>query len=162
MKKTLPLTCITALILATLAAATVEAADVISKTQTTGPYTVTLKVLPAESFSGANPAMAWDGGAKAMAEDATPQPPNHHMVVFVKKDGEPVADATVTIRYRRIGAKDSQWRTLPVARMHEAGQGEATEHYGNNVWLVHGDYQAEVTVNGSEPVPFEFILPVGS
>jgi len=70
--------------------------------------------------------------------------PNHHLVVFIKKDGKPVEDAQVAMAYRESGRKE--WRELPVARMHVAGKGAETTHYGNNVYLAPGKYEVRVTV----------------
>jgi hypothetical protein len=139
-------------------------AQAVSKTAMAGPYAVTLKVLPAESFSGPGAAMARDAGAEAAMING-PEHPNHHMVAFVKRDGKPVERATVTISYRRVPAskmgktsKAGPWTKLPVARMHVAGQSLKTTHYGNNVSLEPGTYQARVTVNGKGPAIFRFTL----
>jgi hypothetical protein len=129
----------------------------VTETATTGPYQLTLKVLPAESFTGADAEMVRDGGATPV-ELGGPSTPNHHLVVFVKKDSKPVADATVTVRYRLVG-ESASWVDLPVVRMHVAGKGRETTHYGNNVHLDNGAYEAEVTVNGSQPATFRFALP---
>ena len=133
----------------------------ISKTEVTGPYTVTLKVLPAESFTGPKAEMAWDAGAKPVTLDSAASP-NHHMVAFVERDGHPMEEATVTIRYRQEEPGMPEWRMLPVARMHVAGKGAATTHYGNNVRLEPGRWSVEVTVDGSQPALFHFTLPGGS
>ncbi len=134
------------------------AAEGISETAVTGPYTVTLKVLPAESFTGPKAAMTWDAGASAVDLDSAANP-NHHVVAFVERDGRPVESATVTIRYRRAEPGMPEWTMLPVARMHVSGKSLATTHYGNNVRLEAGHYTAEVTVDGSEPALFHFNLP---
>lgn len=131
-------------------------AQAVSQTSMAGPYSVTLKVLPPEAFHGYKAPMARDAGAKAVAVNG-PKDPNHHMVAFVKKDGKPVEDATVHIRYRKASASD--WTSLPVARMHVADKGEKTTHYGNNVALAPGEYRVRVTVDGSQPAAFDFTLP---
>lgn len=119
----------------------------VSKTATVGNYSVTLKILPAESFTGAHAEMVWNGGARPNLLNSTPKP-DHHMVAFVKKNGKPVADATVHIRYRRLGAHGpGGWNTLPVVRMYVKGKGRATTHFGNNVHLPAGNYAVRVTVN---------------
>jgi hypothetical protein len=128
----------------------------ISQTQTAGPYTVTLKVLPAESF-GPHGEMTWDAGAKP-EQKAGPAHPNHHVVAFVERDGKPVENANVEIAYEPM-APNSSWRAVPVARMHVSGKSLATTHYGNNVKLEPGSYQARVTVNGSDAATFEFQIP---
>jgi hypothetical protein len=130
----------------------------ISKTTMAGSYSVTLKVLPAESFRGAKAEMARDGGAEPNYLNGAERP-NHHLVAFVKKDGKPVEDATVSITYRRTSSNMSRWETLPVVRMHVAGKGLATAHYGNNVKLAAGNYEARVTVDGKGPATFRFSLP---
>jgi hypothetical protein len=130
----------------------------ISKTATAGSYSVTLKVLPAESFRGAKAEMARDGGAEPNYLDGAERP-NHHLVAFVKKDGKPVEDAAVSISYRRISSTMGKWETLPVVRMHVAGKGLSTTHYGNNIKLPAGNYEARVTVDGKGPATFRFSLP---
>ena len=120
----------------------------VSRTEMDGPFVVTLKVLPAESFSGKTAEMTWDGGAPSVKLSADPRP-NHHMVVFVDRDSKPVEYATVEMRYRRAQAKDTAWKPLPVARMHESGKGMDTTHFGNNVKLDPGRYDVQVTVDGS-------------
>ncbi len=117
---------------------------------TTGDYAVTIRVLPAEAFTGPGSDMVRDGGAMPCAVDSKADP-NHHLVAFVQEDGKPVEDANVTIRYCRTGAKDMPWTTLPVVRMHAAGKGLDTTHYGNNVRLQPGTYEVQVSVNGSKP-----------
>jgi hypothetical protein len=132
-------------------------AQEISQTAMAGPYAITLKVLPAESFTGPQAEMARDGGARADALNG-PGHPNHHLVAFVEKSGKPVERATVSIRYRETSPAKGRWMRLPVARMHVAGKGLATTHYGNNVKLEPGSYEARVTVNGSAPAAFHFSL----
>ena len=117
------------------------------KTQKAGPYTITLRVLPAESFSGMNDQMVRDGGAQPVMTGA-PAYPNHHMVVFIKKDGKPVESARVSIKYRTTPG--STWTSLPVTRMYVKGKGRKTTHFGNNVTLQSGSYEVRVTVNGSK------------
>lgn len=130
----------------------------ISETASAGPYSVTLKVLPAESFGGPHAEMARDGGAEPIAIDG-PTHPNHHLVVFVQEHGKPVEQAAVSISYREVSPGNGDWTVLPVARMHVAGKGPETTHYGNNVRLGQGTYEARVTVNGSRPADFRFSLP---
>jgi hypothetical protein len=127
----------------------------VSEVARSGPYTINLKVLPAESFHGMHAEMMHDSGAPAVAVDGT-EHPNHHLVVFVKKDGKPVEDAKVTIAYRQSAWK--QWKELPVARMHVAGKGPDTTHYGNNVNLKPGNYEVRVTVNGQRFAAFRITL----
>lgn len=120
-------------------------------------YKVDLKVLPAESFKGAKEQMTRDGGAKAVLENG-PDHPNHHMVVFVKKNGKPVENARVSIRYRELSPKKGSWTTLPDAKMYATVDGVKSTHYGNNVRLAPGKYEARVIVNGSAPETFHFSL----
>ncbi len=133
----------------------VHAGAPIVKNQTTGPYTVTLKILPAQTFTGPNAQMAWDGGAKAVPLYYSPRP-NHHMVAFIQKKGKPVVKAKVAIRYRMITPVKSRWGDLPVARIHVAGKDLKTTHYGNNVFLADGWYEVTVSVNGGPPARFRF------
>ncbi len=140
-----------------LFAAGVAHAQVVSKTAMAGAYSVSLKVLPAESFMGPHAAMAHDAGAAPVTLNG-PEHPNHHMVVFVKKDGKPVENATVGIVYRELSPHMGKWITLPVARMHVAGKSLATTHYGNNLKIGPGSYEARVTVNGTSTATFHFML----
>lgn len=135
----------------------------VSKTAQAGGYTVTLKVLPAETFTGPKADMVKDGGA-APNDVNGPEHPNHHLVAFVTKDGKPVERANVTIRYRAAPmkadstSKSGNWTGLGVVRMHVAGKGLDTTHYGNNVHLAPGAYDVRVSVNGSTPATFEISL----
>jgi hypothetical protein len=143
-----------ALALAVFLVPTAIRAQNINQTGQSGPYELTLKVLPAESFAGPHAEMAHDGGA-APAQVNSPLHPNHHLVVFIKKDGKPVEDAQVKITYRR---GTEAWQTLPVARMHVVGKGLETTHYGNNVKLASGKYEVRVSVDGQKPATFRFTL----
>lgn len=136
-----------------------EPGNAIVKTETVGHYEVTLKVLPAESFTGPNAEMQWDGGAEAVHLDS-PEQPNHHLVAFIKKDGVPAENAVVEIQYRSLEGQSQEWTNEPVARMHVKGEGPTTTHYGNNVHLAPGSYEVAVTVNTSPPAMFHFTLPV--
>jgi hypothetical protein len=129
----------------------------ISKTAKAGVYSVTLKVLPAESFTGPKAEMVRDGGAEPNRLNG-PEHPDHHMVAFVKENGKPVEHATVDISYRNLSSRMSVWKVLPVVRMHVAGHGLATTHYGNNVRLGPGSYVARITVNGNGPATIRFTL----
>lgn len=142
------------LALAAFLVPTAVRAQNINRTGHSGPYAVALKVLPAEAFTGPHAAMAHDGGA-APALVNGPEHPNHHMVVFIKKDGKPVEAAQVKITYRR---GMSAWTTLPVARMHVVGKGLDTTHFGNNVNLAPGKYQVRVSVDGKKSATFHFAL----
>jgi hypothetical protein len=135
----------------------VAQAKKISETAMAGDYSVTLKVLPAESFSGAHAEMLRDGGAQPELIHSAAHP-NHHLVVFVRKDGKPVEQAAVDIRYRLLSSGESSWTNLPVVRMHVAGKGLETTHFGNNVNLAAGHYEVRVTVNGNAPATFKFSL----
>ncbi len=143
---------------AAVPAAAGAANDPISETVIAGPYQVTLKVLPAEAFTGPDAEMVRDAGAEPVHLGGAEQP-NHHLVAFVKKDGVPVEDATVEILYRDTEGPERAWTNLPVVRMHVKGKGLTTTHYGNNVRLAPGSYEAEVTVNESGPATFHFSLP---
>jgi hypothetical protein len=129
----------------------------VSKTETAGKYSITLKVLPAESFSGPKAEMVRDGGAKAVDVNSAEQP-NHHLVAFVKDNDKPVQKAKVEISYRESSSSATKWTKLPVVRMHEAGKGLDTTHFGNNVKLAAGSYEVRVTVNGELPAIFQIPL----
>jgi hypothetical protein len=142
-------------------------AQVVSKTATAGPYSVNLKVLPAEGFMGSMAPMQREGGAMPEAVNG-PMHPNHHMVVFIKKDGKPVEHARVKIWYRMaMGGMMGKsmgdmkgmdkWMTLPVTRMEVRGKGPGTTHFGNNVHLMNGSYEVKVNVNGKTAM-FHFKL----
>ncbi len=132
--------------------------QVISETRMAGAFSVTLKVLPAESFTGADAEMTRDGGAPAN-QVGGPTHPDHHLVAFITREGKPVERAAVSISYRRTSPDATEWTDLPVARMHVTGKSLATTHFGNNVKLPAGDYQARVSVNGSPPGLFHFVVP---
>lgn len=135
----------------------VAQAKTVTRTAKAGVYSVTLKVLPAEAFTGPKAEMVRDGGAEA-ATVKGPERPNHHLVAFIKENGKPVEHATVDINYRDLSSKMSKWMSLPVVRMHAAGHGVASTHYGNNVRLNPGRYAVRVTVNGNRPATFRFSL----
>ena len=132
-------------------------AQMIDKTAMAGVYSVTLKVMPAESFSGARPEMVRDAGAKPNLLNG-PVHPNRHLVAFVKENGKPVENAKVSIKHRELSPAKGKWVRLPVVRMHVGGKGLETTHYGNNLKLDAGSYEVSVTVNGSKPVIFQFSL----
>lgn len=150
MRKILLFSAALAFAFGTFLASCAAQAKSLSHTTQVGPYTVTLKLLPAESFSGGHSSMEWDGGAKPHMLNQAPHP-NHHMVVFVKKQGKAVEKASVSISYHRMGSQSDQWTTLPVARMYVRGEGRGTTHYGNNVLLPPGNYVVRVTINDSTP-----------
>ena len=124
---------------------------------TAGNVTITMKVLPAEQFKGTDAEMKWDSGATPDYLQGSSKP-NHHLVAFIKKDGQPVDNASVTISYRELSPKKTDWTSLPVAKMHVSGKGSETTHYGNNLWLAKGDYEARITVKGNPPSVFNFTL----
>ncbi len=158
MRKTSMFTVTAALAVAAVMLPRDAQAQAISQDAMAGAYSVTLKVLPAESFSGEHAEMTRDGGAEANMVGG-PTHPDHHLVAFVSRDGKPVERATVDIRYRRSGPQGAKWMELPVARMHVTGKGPETTHFGNNLKLAPGDYVARVTVNGSSPALFHFTIP---
>lgn len=139
-----------------IASNTAEAKN-ISKTAKAGNVWVTLKVLPAEAFEGAHASMVRDAGATPMLLSHSPRP-NHHMVVFLKRDEKPVEKANVTILYKRLVPHKGKWSLLPVVRMHVAGKSLATTHFGNNVKLEPGDYEVIVVVDHNPPADFHFKL----
>jgi hypothetical protein len=127
----------------------------LSQTDQVGHYSVTLKVTLAETFNGPQPDMIRDGGAQANGVDG-PNPPNNHLAAFITQDGKPVQDANVEISYRSALRRNDEWTVLPVARMHSAGAGLETTHFGNNVTLPADGYDVRITVNGTGPVTFHF------
>ncbi len=133
-------------------------AQEVSKTETAGEYSITLKVLSAESFSGPKAEMVRDGGAKAVNVNTSEQP-NHHLVAFVTEDNKPVEKAKVEISYRESSSSATKWTKFPVVRMHETGKGLDTTHFGNNVKLAPGSYEVRVSVDGEAPATFQIMLP---
>lgn len=133
-------------------------AQVVSQTAKAGVYSVTLKVLPAESFRGPKAEMVRESGADPVFLDS-PSHPNHHMVVFLEKDGKPVENAKVQISYHAESTQAaSAWMNLPVVRMRVAGKSAATTHFGNNLKLAPGGYAVRVWVDGQGPATFHFRL----
>jgi hypothetical protein len=130
----------------------------ISKTAKAGAHSITLKVLPAESFTGPHSEMTRDSGAEPN-EISGPEHPNHHLVAFVEENGKPVENATVSISYREVSPEKGAWTSLPIVRMHVTGKGLETTHFGNNVKLDPGQYAVRVTVNASKPAVFRISLP---
>ncbi len=129
----------------------------ITQSGTAGAYSITLKVMPAEAFQGPKAEMARDGGAQPTLLDSATHP-NHHLVVFLKKDGQPVEDAKVEIRYSSLTSRTGTWIALPVVRMHVVGKGLATTHFGNNAQMSPATYEVRVTVNGEGPAIFRVVL----
>lgn len=118
----------------------------VSKTQKAGEYTITLRVLPPESFTGMNAQMVRDGGDEPVLKNG-PSHPNHHLVAFIKQDGKALEAGRVMIEYRsQAGA---EWTKVPVVRMHIKGKGLKSTHFGNNINMKGGKYEVRVTVNGS-------------
>lgn len=130
-------------------------AQPVSKTGMAGQYSVNLKVLPAEAFMGPHQSMVRDGGAMAAAMNGA-EHPNHHLVVFIRKNDKPVEQANVSIHYR-MGSGGGHWMSLPVSRMYVKGEGKDTTHFGNNVMLESGSYEVKVEVNGKTAI-FHFSL----
>lgn len=157
MRKSSIFTSVLTFLLVTFSALQIANAQNFTRTVKVGPDSVTLKVLPAESFKGPNAKMAWDDGAKPVLLSHSPAP-NHHLVAFIKKGERPVEKANVKIRYRQLMPAKGEWKSLPVARMHVAGKGLATTHFGNNVNLKPGGYEVKVTVNNNAPALFLFKL----
>ena len=161
MRKLVPFLVVFTVVLGAGAARAAQHEGPISETKKQGPYSIDLKILPAESFEGPNAEMAWDSGARPVPKGGA-ESPNHHMVVFISKDGQPVDKADVTIRYRK--ASEKAWKALPVAKMHVAGGSPAkTTHFGNNVRLEPGEkYVAGVSVDGGPFTTFHFTTPSGT
>jgi len=153
----LPLTAALAFAFAALLVPHTAQAQTVSKTAIAGAYTITLKVLPPESFNGPQAPMTRDGGAEANPVNGA-EHPNHHLVVFIKENGEPAEHAKVFISYRELSPRKEDWVSVPVVRMHVTGKSPATTHYGNNVDLCLGSYDARVTVNERVLITIPFSL----
>lgn len=131
-------------------------------THSAGGYSINLKLLPAEPFvkqseakKAANKgAMVFGGGDNKPVAVGSDANPNQHLVVFIKKDGKPVQNATVQMTYKKVGSK-AKATVLPVTPMWVAGIGKATMHYGNNLHLSPGKYVVHVTVNGKAKTKFK-------
>ena len=138
----------------------------VSATKVKGPYSITLKLLPAESFVGRGKAgqasskgeMVNAGGAHPVGKHSSHNP-NYHLVAFIKKSGRPLEHADVEIHYKREASTRSKEYKLPVTRMWVAGKGRKTTHYGNNVRLKPGTYDVKVQVN--KKVEAHFHIDVG-
>lgn len=138
----------------------------ISTTKVKGPYSITLKLLPAEPFVSRGQAgkpssrgeMVKAGGAHPVGKRSA-QNPNYHLVAFIKKAGRPLEHADVEIHYKREASTRSKERKLPVTRMWIAGKGRKTTHYGNNVRLKPGTYDVKVQVNNK--VEAHFHIDIG-
>lgn len=133
-------------------------------TKTVGTYRVELYVLPAEPFfskadvaaKNVKEGMEIEGGAAPVAPDADSHP-NHHLVVHVfdKKTSQAVTDATVTMGFVSLDAKDKPTgapNEVPIVVMQAVGKGPASTHYGNNVTMPPGRYNVTVTVDGTSAV----------
>lgn len=134
------------------------ASPIQSVTKHVGNSTVTVKLLPAETFTHVvSPSTR--GEMDVLGGPGHPVPAskaNYHLVVFVRHDGQPVTDAKVNIRYRLKAPRHAAWRKVPVVRMDIAGKGISTTHYGNNVLLKPGKYDVDVEVNDNPAKHFEF------
>lgn len=131
-----------------------------SITHKTQGWTMTLKLLPAESFThkvdnATKGEMDVLGGA---AQPLVKSKANHHLVVFLKHNGAAVEHATVQMRYEAVKPRHGGWVNVPVVRMDVAGKGMKTTHFGNNVLLKPGKYRVEVTVD--HKVKSDFMLDV--
>lgn len=143
-----PIGCLLGLALCLLLVPSMTRAESISQTKTVGNCTVTLRVLPPESYRGPHSAMISSGGAAPYYLDSHIKP-THHMVVFLSKDGKPIENAHVMIRYRLASETGNHgWHWLAVNRMYARGAGIASTHYGNNLVLAPGKYEVCVKSNG--------------
>jgi hypothetical protein len=142
-------------------AGTALAKGTASMTQTAGSYTITLKLLPTESFvspaeakKSANAGDMVNGGGAQPVRKGGAQQPNHHLVVFIKKNGQPTEHATVQMSYTKQNGSGHSVK-LPVNRMWVAGKGKKTMHYGNNVKLAPGNYRVHVVINHGPSADFK-------
>lgn len=129
-----------------------------------GPYRIELHVLPPEPFYTAQEVttkhltagMLVVRGAHPVSPDASPAP-DHHLIVHVfrRDGGKPVADATVTISFRKdngSGRPAGSVVRVPVVVMQAIGGGPASTHYGNNVRMGTGSYTVTAAVNGTPAI----------
>lgn len=130
-------------------------------TKTVDGYTMSLALLPAEPFvSKADAHSKKDAGKMVNGTGAAPlhknasMQPNHHLVVFIKKNGKPVEHADVSMTYTRMGIKNAKTMVVPVTQMWVAGKGMKSAHFGNNVHLAPGRYRVHVTVNHNAQATF--------
>lgn len=159
---TITLSVAVAAALAMAVSGTAHAGAAFSQTMTSGDYSINLKLLPAEPFVSPSEAhdpahagaMVNGGGAPPIRKQGV-EHPNHHLVVFVRKDGKPVEHGDVKISYHRTDHSGGPMVQEPVTRMWVAGAGPKTTHYGNNVYLTPGTYQVKVVVNGSAQASFQ-------
>jgi hypothetical protein len=138
-----------------------------TQTQTAGPYTIQLVLLPAEPFitqaeyAQTHPAegMVVVGGAVPV-QPASATQPNHHLVAHIyRADGTAVEGAHVAMTVVATGgAAPASPMPVPIVEMQAAGKGPQSTHYGNNVTLAPGTYN--VTVSVGETASTTFALTV--
>lgn len=120
-------------------------------------WTITLKLLPAETFTHVvKPSTR--GDMYVLGGSGRPLPAgkaNHHLIVRLQHEGHPVTNANVKLQYRLEKPRHAAWHSVPVVRMDVAGKGVQTTHYGNNVLLKPGKYDVRVAVNGNPRQHFE-------
>lgn len=128
-----------------------------SVTKQAKDWTITVKLLPAETFTHVvKPSTR--GEMYVLGGPGRPLPAgkaNHHLIVLLQHDGHPVTNAKVKLQYRLEKPRHAAWRKVPVVRMDVAGRGVQTTHYGNNVLLKPGKYDVRVAVNGNPRKHFE-------
>lgn len=147
-----PIGCLLGLTVCLLLVPSMARAESVSQTKIVDGCTVTLRVLPPESYDGPHSAMISAGGAAPYALDSAIKP-THHMVVFLSKDGKPIEQAHVQIGYRlESESGHSSWHWMQVNRMYARGAGAASMHFGNNLVLAAGKYEVMVKANGKRAI----------
>lgn len=147
-----PVVMLVALAVATSAMAA-NSGSTISRSKHAGPYTLILKIGPAEKMGMGGEKMM--GGKKARCSMAGMAMTaghamgmaqcNHHVELHVNKSGNVVHGAHVTIRMYCLRMHMNVW--VPIMTMMRAMH-PGDFHYGNNVHAPKGVYKVFVSVNG--------------
>lgn len=142
---------------------TAAQAQMIRETADVGDYSITLKVmLPSSNlFDGPNALAVCDGVAQPNSVSGCIY---CQVLALIEKNGKTVDHARVNISYRRLSPRAGPWTELLVKRMWIAPHAQIpaetalTTHFGNQVELLAGRYEARVTVDGHGPAAFRFSL----
>jgi hypothetical protein len=139
-------------------------AQVIRETEKVGDYSITLKVMvpPPDIFDGPDAMAVCEGVAQPNRVSGCM---SCQLTVFIEENGKPIDHARVNISYRRLSPKSGPWTEMFVKRFWVGPPGAQifaktaqTTHFGNQVELPAGRYDALVTVDGNGPAAFHFSL----
>jgi hypothetical protein len=139
-------------------------AQVIREAEKVGDYSITLNVMvpPPDIFDGPDAMAVCEGVAQPNRVSGCM---SCQLTVFIEENGKPIDHAKVDIGYRRLSPKAGPWTEMFVRRSWVGPPGAQifaktpqTTHFGNQVELPAGSYEARVSVNGSGPAAFHFSL----